>query len=211
MGEGRDGVPAASGTGLASAATVRFVPVAISGHCNNQAISAADDTRSGAFNVWGNSFPAAQLPVPGSRVQVGGVPFDFPAPGPDGDNVRCCGQLITVPPDRYDWLHLLAAAERRAEDSIALHFASGDVDFESLRVSDFWAAPARFGERRAFVTSDMHYPHHVQPRLSAMMWSQRVPVTRWQRLTAVRLPRNIAIHVFAATMQSALEPAGVLA
>jgi len=203
MSDGRDRAAGQRGAVLTSAATVRFVPVGLSGHCNNRAISAADDTRSGQFNVWGNSYPAAHLPDPGSRVQVAGVPFDFPARGPGGDNARCCGQLITLPPDHYDWLHLLTAAERRAEDTVALHFEDGDVDFETLRVSDFWAAPARFGERSAFATTQMHYPHHVQAGLSALIWSQRVPVTRYQRLTAIRLPRNIAIHVFALTLQSA--------
>ncbi len=174
-------------------------------HFNNRAISPTEETGSGRFNVWGNSFPAGHLPEPGSRIEVAGIPFDFPAPVVDGDNIRCAGQVITPPADRYDWLHLLTAAERRAEDTIALHFTDGDVDFETLRVSDFWAAPARFGERAAFMTSHMHYPHHVQSGLSALMWHQRVPVTRSQPLTGIRLPRNVAIHVFALTLQSALD------
>lgn len=191
---------------LSAAVRYRYVPISLDEHFNNRAISPADDTGTGAFNVWGNSFPAGHLPAPGSRVSVSGVPFDFPAPTGTGDNVRCSGQLIALPPGCYDWLHLLTAAERRAEDAIALHFDDGDVDFEALRVSDFWAAPARFGERCAFMTTQMHYPHHVQGRLSALIWSQRVAVTRRQRLIGLRLPRNIAIHVFAVTLQSA--PAG---
>jgi hypothetical protein len=189
--------------GLSTAVRFRYVPMPLGEHFNNRAISPANDTSTGGFNVWGNSFPAAHLPAPGSRTSVSGVPFDFPAATRAGDNVRCCGQLIELPPGHYDWLHLLTAAERRAEDAIALHFDDGDVDFEALRVSDFWAAPARFGERCAFATTQMHYPHHVQPGLSALMWSQRVPVTRCQRLSALRLPRNVAIHVFALTLQSA--------
>lgn len=189
--------------GLSAEARFRFLPMPIGEHFNNWAISPADDTSVGGFNVWGNSFPAGHLPTPGSRTSVSGVPFDFPSPTGAGDNVRCSGQLIELPAGRYDWLHLLTAAERRTEDSITLHFDDGDVDFEAFRVSDFWAAPARFGERCAFMTTEMHYPHHVQSDLSALMWSQRVPVTRCQRLTAIRLPRNIAIHVFALTLQSA--------
>jgi hypothetical protein len=194
-----DGTAAA----MTVAATIRFVPVEISGHSNNRAISPATDTGSGCFNVWGNSFPAEHLPPPGSRIQVAEIPFDFPAGGGGGDNIRCGGQFVTIPPGRYDWLHLLAAAERRTEDTVALHFEDGEVDFEALRISDFWAAPARFGEHRAFETSVMRYPHHVQARLGALLWSQRVPVTRQRDLTAIRLPRNIAVHIFAVTLQSA--------
>lgn len=187
---------------LTVAATIGYVPVPISGLSNNQAISAASATGDGHFNVWGNSFPAEHLPPAGSQVEVAGIPFDFPAGGPGGDNIRCAGQLVALPPGRYDWVHLLAAAERRAEDAVALHFTDGDVDFETLRVSDFWAAPARFGEHPAFASPVMHYPHHVQPRLDARLWHQRVPVTRDQPLSALRLPRNVALHVFAVTLQT---------
>jgi hypothetical protein len=189
-------------TTISQASTATFRPVDLADHLNNQGVSAPDDTRSGSFNVWGNSFPADHLPAPGARVTQAGVPFVLPDRHPDGDNVRCAGQFLTVPTGRYDWIHLLAASERRTEDRVALHFADDSVDFEALRVSDFWAeaAPA-FGDELAFQTPVMHYPHHVQPRVPALMWVQRVPVTRRQDLVGFRLPRNIAIHLFAVTLQ----------
>ncbi|WP_220182803.1 hypothetical protein [Sphaerisporangium album] len=135
------------------------------------------------------------------------MPFRFGGPDPAGDNIRCAGQYVELPEGRYDWIHLLTAAERRTEDTVALHFAGGEVDFEPLRVSDFWArAHAAFGEAKAFETPVMHYPHHVQPRVEALMWSQRVPVTRRAPLRGLRLPRNVAIHLFAMTLQTAGEP-----
>jgi hypothetical protein len=176
-------------------------------HLNNVGISPADQTGTGHFNVWRNSFAAEHLPR--GRVSVHGVPFDFPGHrNGEPDNIRCAGQYVTVPSGRYDWIYVLAAAERRAEDEIALHFQDGDVDFEPLRVSDFWHAVGAFGERSAFVSPVMHYPHHVQRNVEAMLWQQRVPVTRRAPLTAFRLPDNIAIHVFAATLRTSSEPAG---
>jgi hypothetical protein len=172
---------------------------------NNVGATAASDTAGGGFNVWGNSLGAQHLPSTGS-VEVAGVPFDFPEVGTGRpDNVRCEGQYVAVPPGTYDWIHLLAAAERRAEDELALHFADGHVDFEPLRISDFWAAPPAFGERTAFESPDMHYPHHVQRNVSALLWEQRVPVTRRAVLTGLRLPRNVAIHVFAITLRGGAE------
>jgi hypothetical protein len=169
-------------------------------HRNNVGITAAAATGAGRLNVWRNSLPAAELPV-GARVTVGGVPFDFPdAGGGEPDNVRCEGQLLAVPSGRYDWLYLLVTAERRVEDEIAFHFACGAVDHEPLRVSDFWAAAAAFGDSQAFATSAMHYPHHVQPGVPGMIWCQRVPVTRRAELVAARLPLNVAVHIFAATL-----------
>jgi hypothetical protein len=185
-------------------AALTFRAVDLSGHLNNRATSAADDTAAGRFNVWGNSLPAEHLPASGTRRDVDGVPFVRPAPGPGGDNVRCAGQYLPVPVGRYDWLHLMVASERRTEAALALHFAEGAVDFEVLRVSDFWAgAPAAFGERLVAVTPVMHYPSHVQPQLPGQLWAQRVPVTRREPMVGVRLPRHVAIHVFALTVQGA--------
>jgi hypothetical protein len=42
-------------------------PVDISGHRNNTAISAATETTTGEFNVWGNSSAAEYLPAGESR------------------------------------------------------------------------------------------------------------------------------------------------
>ncbi|MFF0429667.1 hypothetical protein [Streptomyces sp. NPDC004520] len=159
------------------------------------------DTKAGEFNVWRNSFAAEYLPAGGSLVHVDGVPFQFPPVCEGPDNVRCDGQFIRVPEGRYDWIHVLAASERRSEDTVQLNFADGSVDAEALRVSDFWAAPAWFGEVKAFESLVMHYPHHAQRGIPAVMWAQRIPVTRRAGLTGILLPRNVAVHVFALTLQ----------
>jgi hypothetical protein len=176
-----------------------MVPLVLERYFNNTAITRAGGTGAGRCNVWGNSLPAEHLPL-GAEVRVGGVRFRFPDAGRGPDNLRCEGQFLPVPAGRYDWLYLLAASERRTEDTVALHFAGGGVDFEPLRVSDFWAAPAWFGEVEAFRCPVMHYPHHVQAGVPALLWCQRLPVTRLAELTGVRLPRNLAVHVFAATL-----------
>jgi hypothetical protein len=176
----------------------------LSDYFNNVGTSTDTGTGTGRFNVWGNSFPAGHLPAAGETVTVEGVPFRVPPFGSGGpDNVRCSGQLIRFRPDRYDWVYLLVAAERRVEDDVALHFTGDAIDFEALRVSDFWAAPSVFGETLAFESPVMHYPRHVQFGVPARLWCQRVAVVRRADLTALRLPYNIAVHVFAATLVAA--------
>lgn len=183
--------------------TIRYEPLDLSQYWNNCAVTRADATGGGALNVWRNSLPAEHLPQPGALFSVAGVPFLFPAGTPAGDNVRCAGQYLPVPAGRYDWLRVVATGERRVEETVALHFGDGQVDFEAIRISDFWAAPAWFGETTACRTPVMHYPHHVQPQLPATLWSQRVPVTRGaQPLIGVRLPRNTALHLFALTLEA---------
>jgi hypothetical protein len=164
----------------------------------------------GAFNVWRNSFPAEELPAGSSLVEVAGVPYRFPPTSPGvANNVVCAGQRIDLPADRYDWLYLLVCAERRAEDVVHLHYVSGAVDDEWLRVSDFWpGSPPHFGEVEAFRCEHLHFPRHVQPRVQPVIWQQRVPVPRQEPLARVRLPDNMAIHIFALTAVRS-EPAAV--
>lgn len=187
----------------------RFALLDLSATYNRIAITSADALASGNFNVWGNSFPAELLPTGGSNVDVLGVPFQFPPiTAGQPNSVDCRGQFLSVPCDRYDWMYLLAAAERRAEDVMYLHYSDGTVDSTWLRVSDFWPdAPAHFGEQVAFRPPHTHYPHHVQRNLAPTIWRQRVAISRTVPLCAVRLPENIAIHIFAATLLRTWEPA----
>jgi len=181
-----------------------FLLLDLGPYFNNDAISRADNPGDGGFNVWGNSFPAASLPPGGAVVSVGQVPFRFP-PSEDGqpNNVVCRGQLVPIPAGRYDWIYFLAAAERRTEDQVCLHYEDGAVDPEWLRVSDFWPGGPHFGEVCAYRCPDMHYPRHVQPGVQACMWRPRVPVTRATGLARLRLPDNEAIHLFAASLMLA--------
>lgn len=181
------------------------VTVDLDPYADNTGITTAERTAAGGFNIWGNTYPADQLPAAGP-VRVDGIPFRFPPAAPGRpDNVRCAGQFVDLPAGRYDWIQLLAAAERRTEDPLWLHYADGTVDPEWLRVSDFWPqTAARFGETPAFQCTRMHYPRHVDDKFGPSIWRQRVPVPRSTPLRAVRLPDNPAIHLFAMT----LVPAG---
>lgn len=184
-----------------------FVLVDLDGEYDNNSISRPDRLDVGGFNIWRNSFPADELPAGGERVTVAGVPFRFPPAGDGRDNnVVCRGQLLALPRGRYDWIYLLATSERRTEDFVYLHFAGGAVDPEWLRISDVWPAAARFGEVEAFRCRRLHYPRHVQEGVHPGLWRQRVAVPREQELVAMRLPDNIAIHLFAMTLVPALIP-----
>ncbi|MCZ0209702.1 hypothetical protein [Streptomyces achromogenes] len=192
---------------MTTSTTTTPVPLDLTALADNVGVTRPDRLSEGAFNIWGNTFPAEELP-PAGTVEVHGIPFRWPATG-DGspDNVRCRGQLVTVPEGRYDWIHVLAAAERRTEDPLLLHFADGSVDPEWLRVSDFWPETAsRFGERPAFSCTRLHYPRHIQHAMGPTVWRQRVPVTREERLRAFRLPDNPAMHLFAITLAPAVRP-----
>ncbi|MEV5747556.1 hypothetical protein AB0L00_07025 [Actinoallomurus sp. NPDC052308] len=196
-------------TSLRQETTGSMTQVDLSSFFDNTGLTGRDDLSGGAFNIWRNTFPAEELPGEPPTV-LGGVPFRFPDRGPSGaDNVRCAGQLVPVPPGRYDWVYLVAAAERRTEDFVLLHYADGAIDPEWLRVSDFWPeTDPRFGERHGLRCRTLHYPRHVQERMGPAIWRERVPVPRETPLTAIRLPDNPAVHVFAMTLLPVTEEVG---
>jgi hypothetical protein len=173
-------------------------------HVNNVGIAASVHPTAGGFNIWANTYPAEQLPPGGATVSVGGVPFAFPlGRAGEADNVRCRGQRVALTPGEYDWVYLLAAAERRTEDTVALHYADGALRRQWLRVSDFWPeTPARFGELAAYRPDRMLYPRHAQRNMPPVIWRCRIPVTVPGPLVALSLPDNPAIHVFAMTAVS---------
>jgi hypothetical protein len=184
---------------------MEFVLVDIAFACDNRGLQPPGTDGSGGygFNIWSNTFPAEQLPAPGSRVYVDGAPFAFPAAAPGGDNVRCRGQRVPVPAGRYDWIYTLGAAERRTEDEVELHYADGSIRRSWWRMSDFWPeTPPRFGEPLAARTTGLRYPRHTQEAHSPAIWQQRIPVAVPDPLVAVVLPDNPAMHVFAVSLAS---------
>ncbi|MFI6130804.1 hypothetical protein [Micromonospora sp. NPDC051141] len=184
----------------AAAPVPEFCVLNVDDLLNNRGTTGIADTDHGRLNVWGNSFPAEELPEPGALITVDGVPFRWPRGHVDGDNVRCEGQVIDLPSGRYEWVYLLAASERRSEDTLWVFYDDGHADPLPLGVSDFLDGTPVFGEKPAFRTGGMHYPHHVQPNLPTTMWSCRVGVPRRGNAHALRLPRLVALHVFAVTL-----------
>ena len=182
----------------------RFSCLPLNDHFDGTGLTARDGLAEGTLNIWGNSLPAEELPVPGSVVTVGGVPFLFPASNSArGDNLRCRSQRLLVPSGRWDWLHVLCTAERRTEDPLLVEYAEGTTREQWLRVSDFWPeTPPRFGELLAFRCGQLNYPQHAQHGMIPSIWAQRIPMTVPTGIRGVQLPENPAMHLFALTLQA---------
>jgi len=172
---------------------------------NNTGFTANGRPHPVGFNVWGNTLPLEHIPWtrPG-HVVVGGIEFRLASSETGApDNFRCSGQFLSVPEHRYDWIHVLAAAERRTEDAVQLHFDEGIVDPEWLRVSDFWPETEPwFGEHHGMRFEVLQYPRHTQTNMGPAVWVTRIPVSRQATLRAMRWPDNPAIHVFGITLQT---------
>lgn len=189
---------------------VTFTPVPLDGLFNGKGVSTPRRwPTTGGFNVWGNTFPAEGFPGTDGETFVEGVPYLLPgkggpaAAGTAMDNVRCRGQLLEVPAGEHRWIHVLGAAERRTEDELLVHYADGAVRRQWLRISDFWPeTDQRFGELLAFRTRYLMYPRHSQHNMPPSVWAQRVPVTVPGTVTALELPDNPAMHLFAITLET---------
>ncbi|MEV7677956.1 hypothetical protein AB0O64_05250 [Streptomyces sp. NPDC088341] len=182
-----------------------FCLIGIDDLLNNRATTSVADLEHGRLNAWGNSFPAEELPEPGTLVEVAGIPFQWANAHAEGDNVRCEGQLIDIPSRPYDWIYLLAASERRGDSTLWAHYEDGHSDPLRVGVSDFLDGTPAFGEVPAFRTRRMHYPHHVQQGLPTTMWLTRVGMPRAGSARALRLPRSVALHVFAVTLLTGID------
>lgn len=182
-------------------AAERMVPIDLTSYLNNVGVTSEPNLANGELNIWRNSYPLDEVRALGEEIDVGGIRFAMPSvDGVGPDSIRCSGQHIQLPTNRFDWIYLLCSSERRVEDEAALHFASGDVDFIPFCVSDFWpGAMGRSGEPEAVRFSALNFPRHRQERIEPAIWRQRLPVARETPLSALRLPNNVAAHVFAIT------------
>jgi hypothetical protein len=195
-------VASAAASRQAPSASRACAPLALDALFDNDGISGRERPGDGAFNIWGNTFPAECLPASGAIVVVEGIPFRFP-PKEDGEpnNVRCRGQFLRLEEAVWDWVYVLAAAERRSEEAVLVRFGDGSERPEWLRVSDFWPEThCRFGEPLAFAGNGLHYPRHAQPNMRPAIWQSRVPIGLRRPVVGVTLPENPAIHLFAATL-----------
>lgn len=189
-------VAASPAPGQSRLAADRFLPVPLRALYDCVAWTSVDHLDQGRLNVWGNSLPASPL------TGTGPVPFSLASgDGSAEDHVRCAGQFIALPRIEADWIHVVATAERRCEDTVCLHYADGSADREWIRVSDFWESRPHFGNQLVLRSGRMHYPKHVQENVHGYVWSTRVPVIRQVPLSGIRLPDNIALHVFAMTLE----------
>ena len=118
-------------------------------------------------------------PAAGRRVPLG---LEDPARSDAGTvpaAVPLAGQLMSVPPGRYDWLYLLLD---RAEPADGAAVAPGGPGVDTV-----W----------------LYYDDAVDPEtlsLPARRGTRRVPVTRRATLTGVRLPNVPTVRIMTATL-----------
>jgi len=176
---------------------------------NGDGISTEENAKDGNMDAPGKpngaSYPKDELPAAHSLLTLKSKPvmtFLFPD-GQDGklNNIACSGQTVHVPAASYVELWVLGAATYGAQTSdLELRYEDGS-ESEPLELSD-WCETPGFGEREAVIAKHRHGWKGEEEEKACGLWAQRVPLDAKRKLTALVLPQNPKMHVFALSLVS---------
>ena len=180
-------------------------PVPLDSLFDNDGIDTAT-ARGGDFDGSGYTFPGEELP-PG-RVEVDGVPFDFPSSAAGArNNLVALGQRIELPRGRYlSAAFLTAGSYGDASGKATVHYADGTTSTAGLTGADWYAAGGSLSAPYRYQPDGTKDAHGVGIGTSQVWTDPR------REAVAVTLPvtnpaeaGKPALHVFALTLQPAAQ------
>ena len=204
----------------------RHAPLDLSPHVNNAGTAPAGRPATGGLDGMGTAFCAESLPAPGATIFSEGIPFVLAGRNPGSkDNIACEAQEIPLPSGVWRALHVLGLCDWRAfEEPLRLKAADGACAETRIGLSD---APRyqglQYGERVALlcplITPDSSVPlssligipppeagcETRETRVEAGIWHQVIHLPGPRPLSALLLPDNPSMHLFALTLAAADE------
>ncbi|MER6220615.1 alpha-L-fucosidase [Streptomyces sp900105755] len=177
------------------------VPVPLDSLYDNDGIDTAA-ARGGDFDGSGYTFPGEELPA--GRVEVDGIPFEFPAATAGAkNNVVALGQRLDLPKGRYlSALFLTAGSYGNASGTATVHYADGTTSTGGLSGGDWYS-----------VGGPLSAPYRYQPdggkdAHSVGIGTSEVWIDPQREAVALTLPvtnpaeaGRTALHVFALSLQ----------
>ncbi|MFK0282907.1 alpha-L-fucosidase [Streptomyces sp. NPDC090499] len=181
------------------------VPVPLDSLYDNDGIDTAA-ARGGDFDGSGYTFPGEELPA--GRVEVDGIPFEFPAATAGArNNVVALGQRLDLPGGHYlSALFLTAGSYGNASGTVTVHYADGTTSTGSLSGGDWYS-----------VGGPLSAPYRYQPdggkdAHSVGIGTSEVWIDPQREAVALTLPvtnpaeaGKTALHVFALSLQPVAE------
>lgn len=164
---------------------------------------------AGNFDGEGRGYPPALMPSAGvHRYGVAGIPFALAAPG-EKDNIACEGQTIPLSARvQGNTLFLLGAAAPSSQTgTLTLRRANGTQESVVFHLGD-WVVGGAPGNESALRLDYQRSPSGAPATSSKpSLWIAAVPIPAGSSpVTAVVLPRNSRIHLFAMTLGKAAPP-----
>jgi hypothetical protein len=172
---------------------------------NSDGITDESDRTDSDFDEWKQSFPAAELPKPGTfEPEAVKTAFLFPSKAKgEKNNIACAGQTIPLE-GKAKALHLLVSAtDGNQEAKITVNYTDASVQ-KDLKVTD-WCQKAAFGEKVGVASAKRVKAADTGDGLSAVdqtcsIWVVSIPLDAKRDLKSVKLPYNSLIHIFAMTL-----------
>jgi hypothetical protein len=172
-------------------------------HCNAHAATFDDGRGMGCVNIWGNSFPAEEVPF-GHTMIVGGVAYQLAAKLPGApDHVEALGQHIEVGALASGRaLGVLGFGELGSQDlTLALTDRLGAVVRIRMTLPNWLLPREASASAAAWLASHLHYVgdyelDHLRPAMFSV--TARLPTPIWP--VAVTLEPNPLAHVMGLTL-----------
>ncbi|MDX3072675.1 alpha-L-fucosidase [Streptomyces sp. MI02-7b] len=186
------------------------VPVPLDALFDNDGIDTAA-AGGGSFDGSGYTFPGEELPS--GRIEVGGIPFLFPAAGAGTyNNVVARGQRIDLPRGRYlSALFLTSGSYGNASGTATVHYADGSTTAAGLGGADWYATGGSLSAPYRYT------PGGGTDRHSVGIGVAEVWIDAGREAVAVTLPDvgpaeegRTALHVFALSLQAPAEGRALL-
>ncbi|MFJ3801205.1 alpha-L-fucosidase [Streptomyces sp. NPDC090088] len=199
-GGGADGAAAASWVPVPDP-----VPVPLDSLYDNDGIDTAA-ARGGDFDGSGYTFPGEELPA--GRVEVDGIPFDFPAAAAGArNNVVARGQRIDLPPGHYlSAVFLTAGSYGNASGTATVHYADGTTTTAGLSGGDWYAVGGPLAAPYRYRPDGSKDEHGVGIGTSEV-WTdpRREAVALTLPVTDPAEAGKTSLHVFALSLQPAAQ------
>lgn len=181
------------------------LPVPLDTLFGNDGIDTAA-ARGGDFDGSGYTFPGEELPA--GRVEVDGVPFDFPASTAGAaNNLVALGQRIDLPRGRYlAAVFLTAGSYGDASGRATVHYADGTTTTAGLSGADWYAAGGSLSAPYRYKPDGSRDEHAVGIGTS-QVWAdpQREAVAITLPVAGPAQAGSTALHVFALSLQPAAQ------
>jgi hypothetical protein len=180
-----------------------YCPQDLSAQYDVDGVSAAG--QAGAdFDGTGTSYPAEQMPAPGTGVLAGRA-YDFPDTTGGAKNFATAhGQTLPLVPRAYSGLDVLLAAHGGDVTSTAtVHYTDGSSAQVPLDATDWAAGAPRLGEDTA-VHADSRYDSTGAPDgVAVNLWHVSVPLDSTRTAESLTLPDNTNLALYAVSGHNA--------
>jgi hypothetical protein len=175
-----------------------YCPQDLSAQYGVDGVATAGAANAGDFDGTGTSFPAEQLPAPGTGVLAGRA-YNFPATtGSTANFATAHGQTVALTPRAYSALDVLLTAHHGDVTGPAtVHYSDGSSARVTLSATDWAASNPRLGEDTAIRADSRYNAKGVPDGVAVSIWHLTVPLDSGKTAVSLTLPDDTRMALYA--------------